>query len=595
MKGHFRRVLTQANRSNGAAALDTIQDGLSALSEGRPEIAAQHLATLGFRFQGENRLDLAWRAYDLAAQVAPAHAEEYRLAALRTKIHELCRQKAFDGVEGLLQELREAKAAAGDRGKNDPSFVHIAWDYELAGDAESSVRSYLLARISRDQLGGQALTIDGDTIERKIQNLRILQMNALAEEGRHEEAQVLHERTRHVLKLEPLRIYNIFSARKAAAEGGGTYHQILEPRRIAEPKITFFEGPVALTSDCGTLDAPPQYIARFENCLTFPRSNLVLQHNRLIYDLAAHPLAGIADIKDGVNPDQIMTAVYGAERALVEEPAETLTLDAGLMLFGLQSKNYGHWLLEFAPRMLSFNNAACPSSFPICIDDHMPETHRQIVELLDTRARPILSLPAKATRFRELGMAPVPIFFPFDSRPGVRVYDAIWPADVLGEVRDLVLKQLTARGVDLRPRGRRIMLSRKGFTQRKLLNEADIIGILVRQGFEVVYPEMMSFAEQVQLYHTADTIVGSASSALTNCIFCNQNANVIALIHEDRSFNFRGYTSMIESSGAKLCFIRGTTILGHKTHPFHANYVVETNKIVQCVDMVSRNTRHYQN
>lgn len=581
MQGDFRQIVTQANRSNGAAALDALEGELAALATGRPEITAQHLATLAFRFQGENRLDLAARAYDLAARLTPAQAAQYRLAAIRTGILDLCRRKAFDGVEGLLEALREAKAAARDRSQNDPSLVHIAWDYELAGDAEGAVRSYLLARVARDQLGGQALTVDGDTLERKIFNLRRLQLTSLAEEGRYAEAKALHERTRHVLGLGPLRIYDIVSARQGAAAGEGEYHELLGPRRIAEPAIAFLEGPVALTSACGSLDAPPQYVARFKDCLTFPRSNLVLQGNRLIYDLAAHPLSSIADIKDGVNPDQIMTAVYGAGRALVEEPAEMQSLEAGLMLFGLQSKNYGHWLLEFVPRILWFNDHTCPSDFPICIDDHMPATHREIVELLDERGRQILPLPARAARFRELGVAPVPTFFPFDSRPGVPVYDAVWPADVLGAMRRAVLERLAARGVDLRRTGRKIVLSRQGFAQRQLLNEAEIIDVLTKQGFEVVYPEKLSFAEQVVLYHTADTIVGSASSALTNCIFCNPNARVIALIHENRSFNFRGYTSMIRSSGADLVFIRGNTVAGAAVHAFHANYTVAPDLVLR--------------
>lgn len=579
MQGDFRQIVTQANRSNGAAALDAIEGELPALATGRQEIAAQHLATLAFRFQGENRLDLAARAYDLAARVTPAHAAEYRLAAIRTGILDLCRRKAFDGVEELLEALRDAKAAAGDRGQNAPSLVHIAWDYELAGDAEGAVRSYLLARIARDLLGDQALTVDGDTLERKIFNLRRLQLTSLAEEGRYEEAQALHEWTRHVLGLGPLRIYDIVSARQAAVEGEGDYQELLGPRRIAEPKINFLEGPVVLTSDCGTLDAPPQYVARFKDCLTFPRSNLVLQGSRLIYDLAAHPNSGVADIKDGVNPDQIMMAVYGTKRALVEEPAKAQTLDAGLMMFGLQSKNYGHWLLEFAPRMLWFNDRACPSGLPICIDDHMPETHRQIIELLDERDRPILPLPPQATRFRELGVAPVPIFFPFDSRPGMPVYDAIWPADILGAMRRAVLERLTARGVNLRRSGRKIFLSRSGFVQRQLLNEAEIIDTLTKEGFEVVYPEKLSFAEQVMIYHTADTIVGSASSALTNCIFCNVNAKVVALIHEHRSFNFRGYDSMITSSGAQLLFIRGANGESNGLHEFHSNYFIDKSSL----------------
>lgn len=574
MHDDLRRILTQANPSNGAASLDAIEAGLASLADEREEAAAQHLATLGFRFHGEDSLDLAARAYALAARITRARGAQYRLAALRAGLVDLCRRKAFDAAEDLLDDLRRAKSAGQDRGQNDPSLIQIAWDYELAGDAEGAVGSYLLARIARDQHGGQPLTVDGDTLERKIRNLRILQMTALAEAGRHEEAAALHECTRHVLGSGPLKIYDIASARDAASGGRGAYRALLGERRIAEPEIRFLEGPVALTSECGSLDAPPQYVARFKDCLTFPRSNLVLQGGRLIYDLAAHPRGGVADIKDGVNPDQIMTAVYGAKRALVEEPAEARTLDAGLMMFGLQSKNYGHWLLEFVPRMLCFNDPACPSGFPICIDDHMPGTHRQIVALLDERDRPILPLPAQATRFGELGIAPVPTFFPFDSRPGLAVYDAVWPKDVLAGMRRKVLERLAARGTDLRPAGRRIVLSRRGFVQRQLVNEAEIVAALAPHGFEVVYPETLSFAEQIAIYHAADVVVGSASSALTNCIFCNASAKVIALIHENRSFNFRGYASMIGSSGAELLFIRGTTVAGEAVHAFHANYAV---------------------
>ena len=578
MHDDFRRILAQTDRTNAAASLDALEAGLASRAD---EAAAQHLATLGFRFQGEDRLDLAARAYALAARVTRSRAAPYRLAAIRASLVDLCRRGAFDAVEGLLEDLRQAKAGGQDRGQDDPSLIQIAWDYELAGQAEAAVRCYLLARIARDRHGGQALTVDGDTLERKIRNLRVLQMTALAEEDRHEEALALHERTRRILGLGPLRIYETVSARQAAAAGRGAYHELLGERRIAEPEIRFLEGPVGLTSVCGTLDAPPQYVARFKDCLTFPRSNVVLQGDRLIYDLAAHPRSAVADIKDGVNPDQIMLAVYGARRALVEEPGETRTLDAGLMMFGLQSKNYGHWLLEFVPRMLWFNDRACPSGLPICIDDHMPETHRQIVALLDERDRPILPLPAQATRFRELGVAPVPTFFPFDTRPGLPIYDAVWPSDVLARMRDAVLRKIDAGRGSVRPRGRRIFLSRRNFTQRQLVNEAEIAHTLWQHDFEIVYPERLSLTEQVSVFHTADVIVGSASSALTNCIFCHPKAQVIAFIHENTSFNFRGYTSMIGSSGAKVLFIRGRTVPGEARHPFHENYTLEPSQLLK--------------
>ncbi|MGT2481416.1 hypothetical protein ACU4GR_27250 [Methylobacterium oryzae CBMB20] len=74
MRDDFRRILTQANRANGGATLDTIEGTLAALTEDRAETAAQHLATLAFRYQGEGSFDLAARAYGLAAQISRARA-----------------------------------------------------------------------------------------------------------------------------------------------------------------------------------------------------------------------------------------------------------------------------------------------------------------------------------------------------------------------------------------------------------------------------------------------------------------------------------------------------------------------------------------
>ncbi len=451
--------------------------------------------------------------------------------------------------------------------------MQLGWEHECRGRAEPAVQCY---RLAHDLNGGDAglATADGDSLSQKIRNLRILQMNALAEARRHEEAVALHESTRSIVGLGPVGIFRLVSARREAAEGHGRYHELRPARRIADPAVTFLDGPIPLTSQPGTLDAPPQYVAFFQNCLTFPRSNVVLRGESLIYDLAAHPLSGVADIKDGVNPGQIMTAVWGTGRALVEAPSEIREIEAGLMLFGFQSRQYGHWLLEFVPRMLCFNDPACPSGLPLCVDDGMPETHRQIIALMDTRDRPIVTLPPVATRFRELGLAPVPAFFPFDTRPGLPIYDAIWPQDILAAVRERILQRLAADGVDLRRTGRRILLSRQGFTQRQLVNEAEIIETLRPHGFEVVQPELLTFAQQVQMYHAADIIVGSASSALINCIFCRPGARVVALAHESPEFYFRGFTSFVESSGAHLLFVRGTTLQAEGVHPMHANYRV---------------------
>ncbi|MBE7202827.1 MAG: glycosyltransferase family 61 protein, partial [Parafilimonas terrae] len=476
-------------------------------SGSRAGATLRHLEALGFRLEGGARFGDAARAYELAAAIDPHNPQRWRRIADAVRLRGFIEQEFWDDASAFVAEIRgrgETTAALQEAAR---ALLQLGWTHECRGRAEPAVQCY---RLAYDLNGGDSglATVDGDSLSQKIRNLRILQMNALAEAGRHEEAVALHASTRSIVGLGPVGIYRIVSARQEAAEGHGRYHEMRPGRRIADPAVTFLDGPIPLTSQPGTLDAPPQYVAFFKDCLTFPRSNVVLRGEHLIYDLAAHPLSGVADIKDGVNPGQIMTAVWGTGRALVEAPAEIREIEAGLMLFGLQSRQYGHWLLEFVPRMLCFNDPACPAGLPLCIDDGMPETHRQIVALMDTRDRPIVTLPPVATRFRELGLAPVPAFFPFDTRPGLPIYDAIWPQDILAAVRARILERLAADGVNLRRTGRRIILSRRDFTQRQLVNEAEIVETLQPHGFEVVQPEQLTFAEQVQMYHAADIIVG---------------------------------------------------------------------------------------
>ena len=574
-------MLIQAAQAGTPEELDALEGRLD--TAGRGDLPAQHLATLGFRFQGEDKSGLAARAYGFAARVAQHRAPHYRVLAIRNRIVDLCRRADFDPVPDLLRELQEAKAAAQDTGQGDPSFIDLAWNYELRGAIENAVRCYLLAHIARDQYGGEALTKDGDTLEFKIKNLRRLQFDALLDARRFEEAIALHERTRRALGAGAFAAYEITSAKVLAEAGKATYVEVVPPRRIAPAVLKFWEPPPPLTSEPGDLDVPALYLAFIGEARAFPRSNVVVKDDKLVYDLAAHPRRKDILIQDGVNLDQIMMAAFGATHALVEVPEAPLRVEAGLMMFGMMSRNYGHWFGEFLPRMLCYNDPRCPDGIPLCIDDHMPRTHEEILSLLDTRGRPVIRLPARPVEFGRLGVAPVPAFFPFEMKPGLPFYDTVWPADIFGAIRGRILERARERGALSRRTGRRLFISRKAFTQRVLVNESELADRLHPHGFEVIYPETLSFLEQVDLFHSADIIVGSSNSSLNNTLFCRPGSQILGLIHEEPGFNFRAFTSYIESGGAQITFLRGRSIQVPGVHPFHVSYSIDPAKVLAAV------------
>jgi capsular polysaccharide biosynthesis protein len=65
--------------------------------------------------------------------------------------------------------------------------------------------------------------------------------------------------------------------------------------------------------------------------------------------------------------------------------------------------------------------------------------------------------------------------------------------------------------------------------QRTVINEAFIQRALNRIGFMTIYPERLSFSEQMMLTHHAQIICGLSGSALHNCVFMQSNALLIEI------------------------------------------------------------------
>jgi capsular polysaccharide biosynthesis protein len=80
----------------------------------------------------------------------------------------------------------------------------------------------------------------------------------------------------------------------------------------------------------------------------------------------------------------------------------------------------------------------------------------------------------------------------------------------------------------------KIYLSRRKLEMglRSITNELEIEEIFVQAGFAVVFPEEMSFVEQVGLFRAAGTVAGFVGSAFHNLIFCPGPKQVIYLSAE---------------------------------------------------------------
>lgn len=370
---------------------------------------------------------------------------------------------------------------------------------------------------------------------------------------------------------------------------GDEYEELAPARYIPHVPLRFLDETPELISQAGSLLAPPFYRAQLSNVIALSKCNIISDKKNIILDNASHPEFLRTQLGDNFSNHEIFLA-KSPKAALIQFPTkEPNIIPYGLMMFGVQTQNYGHWFLEFLPRMLAFDRDEFDDKFSIVVDATMPQSHLESLELLNSKKRRIITLPPnEKVYFSALGVAPVPAFFPLDV-VGL-AYDTIWPGDIFSQLKKKILIGLENSGFSLSKSPRKLFLSRKNYGgSRQLVNEAELEESLFSLGFTTIYPEAMTFSEQVDAFQSASVVVGSCSSALTNAIFCKPGARVVALIHDCLDFNFRGYSSFIEAGGAEIMFVRGVSCPGQSAvHRFHRSYTISTDAFSKAIHWALR-------
>jgi Glycosyltransferase 61 len=128
-----------------------------------------------------------------------------------------------------------------------------------------------------------------------------------------------------------------------------------------------------------------------------------------------------------------------------------------------------------------------------------------------------------------------------------------FPDRLLDQLRSRLARP--ARGSRLR----RFYISRKGSAWRRLANEAEIVPLLVRRGFEILDPGLLSFTAQAEAMAEAGVVLGLHGAGLTNMILCKPGTT-IAEITDPIRFPQPSYYALASALGHRYWLIRGETI-----------------------------------
>lgn len=192
-------------------------------------------------------------------------------------------------------------------------------------------------------------------------------------------------------------------------------------------------------------------------------------------------------------------------------------------LFRPNSGNYFHWTIEVLPKLwvLAFLNW----KEPIAVDRHLLERRwvREVLELF-----PDLNFfffhRHQEIRVETLFLVDEGDFATRAAKKALSSQNAM----VLKGMREFMLASLKAKSTGKRPS--RLHISRQR-EKRKIANIGEARKVLDKFGFEDVYLQDLSLADQVFLMSNADAVFAPHGAGLVNTIFMKEGAKVLELKH----------------------------------------------------------------
>lgn len=107
-------------------------------------------------------------------------------------------------------------------------------------------------------------------------------------------------------------------------------------------------------------------------------------------------------------------------------------------------------------------------------------------------------------------------------------------------------------------RHRRIYISRRLTTTRRIVNEPEVERVLRDWNFETYLLENLAFREQVELFGEAEAIVSTSGAGLTNMIFSPPGLKILVMVEPTQVSPY--FWTMSEAAGHEYWYLMGETV-----------------------------------
>lgn len=329
-----------------------------------------------------------------------------------------------------------------------------------------------------------------------------------------------------------------------------------------------------------------QYVACIADARVRGRSAAIVADGSLLLDFQGDELTSLDDELEW-DP-----AVFHAESGQAwyippRDDGARLEIAEAFSLLGAHSDFFGHWMCEYLPKYTAaLLSGKLGPTVPVLIDAHMPATHRQSLELLFGNGLPIIEVPSFAeVRVRRLWCAPTLMYMPLHEKRNERFsLDSVSasPDHFEPVIREMVRRADIALTKPELPASR-IFLARRLFRHRKLVNHERIEAAARERGFQIVYPEDHSFAEQASLLRNSRSVVAAEGSAIFLAFFSSPDTRLLILSHPFTDV-LADYNGILGRHGVEIRVLTGPMVHLNRQTAHDSDYEIDPSKLERLLD-----------
>jgi|GEM_PF-2960687 len=304
--------------------------------------------------------------------------------------------------------------------------------------------------------------------------------------------------------------------------------------------------------------------------MVFADEKTVLYDELALGDVNRYGSKVFSIVPHNYRPPYLPAATRKSLLCLFLKRDEPQVVPCAISLLKDHSRNYYHWLLESVPRAILASRCLDWDDAPLLVDEGLP---RQFIESLRLIAptRKLVEIPhGVRVRVEKL-------HFPSVLSSTHDYYGAVPAADdfvIAPEATALLREQFLKHAtITSRVRDRKcIYVARTGGKHRVLNNESELIALLERLGFSIMYPGELSFTEQVALFANAKIIVGPTGAGMANIVFANLDCKIVILAAATRNANYYLFAQLSQYVGIDLVYIEGQP---SDATDLHSDYQIE--------------------